>query len=264
VYPYYNTIPDLFDGSNTVEAIDDLLPATWKSMFVRNYLWNIQYRYFHPVNTALRKNDVISWKPKNDLHLYYCTCDELVAKENSLLAYLSFLLRGSNKVTCLPIGPFSHNDCAPFVLLLAKIQFDCASGANPCGPDFSAILSRNKSTSGKDLSMLVTAMKGDETLDINQVYADRQIAEYFIRNPVETKSLGIYPNPAYDMIFIEIPDEANENSLLCLYDMQGKLVHSENITGNIIQFNVKALQEGIYKVVLNGEVIYTGTLIVIR
>jgi hypothetical protein len=264
VYPFYNTIPGLFDGSNTVEEIDNQLPANWKSMFVPGYLWNMQYRYFHPVNTALRKNDVINWKPKNDLHLYYCTCDELVAKENSLLAYLSFLLRGSNKVTCLPVGPFSHNDCAPFVLLLAKIQFDCASGINPCGLNISAILSRNKSTSDKDLTMLATAIKGDETLDMNQVYSNRQIAEYFATEYQQTELLGIYPNPANDMAFVEIPEELDANARICLYDMQGRLVYSENITGNIVQLNVKSLQEGVYKVVLNGDIMYEGILIVIR
>ena len=64
VSPYDVDMPGYFNGLKDVEEIDSYLPATWKSMFVPKYLWNMQYRYFHPVNAALRDNDLIKWKPK--------------------------------------------------------------------------------------------------------------------------------------------------------------------------------------------------------
>lgn len=262
VSPYNSDIPGYFDGLKDVEDIDSNLPANWKSMFVPKYLWNIQYNYFHPVNVDLRKNDLINWKPKTDLHLYYSTGDELVAKENSMLAYLSFILKGSRKVTCLPVGSLTHAASAPYVLLLAKIQFDCASGINPCGLNLPSLTSLIKSASTTDLSMFEAALNENATLDENAIYANKEIASYFDVADEKPQLLNVYPNPSNDVVFIEIPSEAGANSILSIYDIQGRIIHHENVTRNILQLNVKQFGTGIYKIVLNGNVNQTATLIV--
>ena len=171
------------------------------------------------MNIALRDNDLINWKPKNDLHLYYCNCDELVAKENSQLVYLSFIFWGSRNVTCLPLGQFNHFDCAPYVMLLAKIQFDCASGINPCGLNLPQLLSLNKSASTEDLSMLKTAISRNETLDIKPLLANRELASQTDIDIVKTGLLNIYPNPAADLVNIEVSHALSGESYLNLYDM---------------------------------------------
>lgn len=263
VPPYNIEIPGYFEsGLLDVEDIDKKLPTTWKSMFVPKYLWNMQYRYFHPVNMALRKNDLISWKPKTDLHLYYSTGDELVAKENSMLAYLSFILRGSRNVTCLPVGNLTHAASAPYVLLLAKIQFDCASGINPCGLSLPALANLTKSASTADLSMFETAMDGTKTQDANQLMEIEQLAAYFDNETIRTDEINVYPNPGRDVVNVEIPMGFQENSNLILYDVQGKLIWSRNVNSNIIQINVNKFQPGVYKIVLNGSGIVTGSLVV--
>jgi hypothetical protein len=264
VSPYKSTIPGLFNGQYTVEEIDNELPATWKSMFVPSYLSNFQYKYFNPVNAALRDNDVINWKPTSDLHLYYCTCDEQVAYENSLLAYLTFLLKGSRNVTCLPVGPFNHVDCAPFVMLLAKIQSDCASGANPCGLNKPLPLNLSKSLNEYDLAIFGKTLNLNETLDPDKVYANNQLSEYLSDISSTEGVLSLYPNPATDMVFVEIPDDVSDKSLICMYDMMGKLVLSRNIDSNIMKLDVKAFPGGLYKVVITGTNVYTVTLVVAR
>lgn len=264
VSPYNTTIPGLFDGWLTVDEIDSQLPVLWKTMFVPKYLSDIQYKYFHPVNAALRKNDLISWKPKTRLSLYYCTCDELAANENSLLAYLSFILRGSDKVTCLPVGPFAHRECAPFVLLLSKIQFDCSSGANPCGINISSLISRFKSTSDEKLAAFAEALDSEKTIDINEVYANQVIAEYLRENAIKAGPLLIYPNPARDLALIEIPSDIPAGSTVCLYDMQGKLIRQETVKDQLYTLDIRSLQAGVYKVVLTGERVYTGTVVKIE
>ena len=248
VNPY---ILNYFDGSKNVEDIDILLPATWKDMFVPRYLWNIQYRYFHPVNVALRDNDLINWKPKADLHLYYCNCDELVAKENSLLAYLSFLLRGSWNTTCLPLGNFNHSDCAPLVLLIGKIQFDCASGINQCGLNLSSLLAL-KSTSETDLSAFFNALNLDATLDKNLIQNEKFTA-YLEGEENLAKPFAVYPNPASDFVTIELNNENLTDSRITIYDMQGKLILDKDVTESPVELNIKAFKPGIYKIVLNGE-----------
>ena len=264
VPPYNSTIPGLFNGQYTVEDIDNQLPATWKSIFVPSYLSNFQYKYFNPVNAALRDNDVINWKPASDLNLYYCTCDEQVAYENSLLAYLTFLLKGSRNVTCLPVGPFTHVDCAPFVLLLAKIQSDCASGTNPCGFNKPLPLGLSKSQNEVDLTMFSKTLNENETIDLSTVYANRQVSGYLDNNASKERILSLYPNPATDVVYVEIPDEVSVQSRLCIYDMMGKLVLSENISSSIMKLDVKAFSGGIYKVVITGTNVYTVTLVVAR
>jgi hypothetical protein len=262
--PYNTALPVLFGGSLTVEEIDNQLPVTWESMFVPSYLENFRTRYFNPVNIDLRDNDVINWKPLSDLHLYYCTCDELVANDNSLLAYLVFLLRGSRNVTCLPLGPFSHADCAPFVLLLAKIQSDCASGINPCGisKPLPSILSKSP---GENIpEVFRDGMKMNETITPSSVFTDRHLAEYMQKSSGNDGRLSIYPNPASDVAFIEIPDDIAGNRTISVYDVQGRLIISKNIDRNIFRIDAGALPEGLYNVVITGMPVYTGTFVVIR
>jgi hypothetical protein len=259
--PYNLTIPPLFNGQYTVDEIDGQLPEYWKTMFVPQYLSNIQYNYFHPVNIALRKNDVISWKPKTDLHLYYCTCDELVAKENSMFAYLSFLLKGSDKVSCLPVGPFKHAECAPFVLLLSKIQFDCASGVNPCGIDLLSLLKSASETNLSDFNSAV--MNVGQFPAADEIKQNKELLAYF-NEPASLNNIHIYPNPASDLVNIELYTNATSDSRISLYDMQGRLVMDKTFNTNTIQLNVKPLKNGVYQIVLNADNTSAKKLVVFK
>lgn len=263
VPPYNTLIPGYFDGTKPAGVIDALLPSNWKSMFVPKYLWNIQYRYFHPVNIALRKNDLISWKPKTDLHMYYCNCDELVAKENSMLAYLSFLLRGSRHVTLLSLGDFTHRECAPLVLLVGKIQFDCASGINPCGFNLPLLASLTKSAT-TDLSMLEAALSEHATLDVNELYLNKEINAYLEENPVNGTEWGLYPNPASDVVNIQVFNALPASSRIRIYDMQGRLVQDKIYSEDVVEMNVKAIKAGVYKIVLNDDFKGSKSLIIAR
>lgn len=259
VNPYLSTIPGLFDGLKTVDEIDSQLPSSWKTMFVPKYLWNIQYNYFHPVNVALRKNDVINWKPKSDLHLYYCTCDELVANENSTLAYLSFLLKGSSKVSCLPVGPFKHAECAPFVLLLSKIQFDCASGANPCGINLLSVL---KSATETNLTDFTSALMNFDQFPVaDEILQNNKLLAY-LNEPAGFDNIQIYPNPASDVVNINLPADEIPVSRISLYDLQGRIVMDKTFNTKTIQLNVKPLKNGIYQLVINGKATSAKTLVV--
>jgi hypothetical protein len=261
VNPYNTTIPGLFDGLKTVDEIDKPLPENWKTMFVPKYLWNIQYNYFHPVNIALRKNDVINWKPKTDLHLYYCTCDELVANENSTLAYLSFLLKGSSQVSCLPVGPFKHAECAPFVLLLAKIQFDCASGANPCGINLLSLL---KSATETDLTDFTSAVMNVGQFPVDEeILQNKELLAYF-NEPAISDNIQVYPNPASDVVNIQLPTDGSLVSRIRIYDIQGRLIIDKTFSTSTVKIDLKPLQNGVYQMVVNGNTTSAKTLVVLK
>jgi len=58
------------------------------------------------------------------------------------------------------------------------------------------------------------------------------------------KGISIFPNPAADMIYIK--NENLENSVIGIYDLQGKLILETEITGSGQSIDIKFLDKGIY------------------
>jgi hypothetical protein len=161
----------------------------------------------------------------------------------------------------LPVGPFTHAACAPYVLLLAKIQFDCASGINPCGINLLSLL---KSATETDLNDFTSAvMNVGQFPAADEISQNKELLAYF-NEPASVENIQVYPNPASDMVNIEIPVRFQANSSLNLYDVQGKLVCCKNANSNLIQLNVNKFQPGVYKLVLNGPGTITGSLVVAK
>jgi hypothetical protein len=62
-------------------------------------------------------------------------------------------------------------------------------------------------------------------------------------------SIIIYPNPAYDMLSIEIACTQNNSTAsyeILLFNSQGNLLRRAQAKENIVQFDVSALPGGIY------------------
>ncbi len=61
-----------------------------------------------------------------------------------------------------------------------------------------------------------------------------------------TKSkITTYPNPAADQLVMEFSSEEAEGSIE-IYDLTGRLVHTENVQGNRIQLDVSSFEQGFY------------------
>lgn len=91
-------------------------------------------------------------------------------------------------------------------------------------------------------------------------YSGTGIGEIIAGNS-NTFSSNVYPNPASSEIFIEFNSASNLNTVVNIYDMQGRLVNSINtVTENEgtqkIQVNVNDLSKGIYTytVTVDGKV----------
>ena len=69
--------------------------------------------------------------------------------------------------------------------------------------------------------------------------------------PVATTDIMIYPNPAKDLVNIKF-NSPNEKLLMEIYDLSGRLVHSEEIAGDIT-INISSLEDGVYNCLLKGE-----------
>ncbi|MGC9345046.1 MAG: alpha/beta fold hydrolase, partial [Bacteroidales bacterium] len=133
VEPYLSMIPGLFDRTKSIGEIEDELNVTyWTQMMKRRFLLGLKYNYYHPMNRAMRDNDLVNWKPRNPLILLYCRGDKIVNPYNSMAAWILFHLRGAYQVAAIDLGNLGHEDCAIPALAITKILFDCHSPMHPC------------------------------------------------------------------------------------------------------------------------------------
>ncbi len=72
----------------------------------------------------LRDNDVYQWVPKSPMRMYYCTLDENVPYENTVVAYNYFKANGATQVDTVNSGALYHTPCAEPSLIRAKTWFD--------------------------------------------------------------------------------------------------------------------------------------------
>ncbi|MFV0265669.1 MAG: T9SS type A sorting domain-containing protein [Draconibacterium sp.] len=149
------------------------------------------------------------------------------------------------------------------MLLVGKIQFDCASGINPCGFNLPLLTSLTKSAT-TDLSMLEAALSEHATLDVNELYLNKEITAYLEENPVDGTEWGLYPNPASDVVNIQVFNELPASTRIRMYDMQGRLVPDKVYSEDLVELNVKAIKSGVYKIVLNDDFKGSKSLIISR
>ena len=82
---------------------------------------------------------------------------------------------------------------------------------------------------------------------------------------VNTSTYAIYPNPARDFITIATTGvSANNNGLISLFDMSGRMLIKQKITTNNQQVSVAALPGGTYFLQLSssGNILYTQKIII--
>lgn len=86
-------------------------------------------------------------------------------------------------------------------------------------------------------------------------------------NVAPVNGLAVYPNPAASEVRIAVAaGKANETSTLSIYDIQGKLVHSESSAAGSLEsysVNTSAYKDGVYVIkITNGDLVQTGKLVV--
>ena len=70
-------------------------------------------------------------------------------------------------------------------------------------------------------------------------------------NEESVASMTVYPNPANDIVKIELGDNYYDNTLT-ITDITGKTVMTEIVTNNVMEINVSHLSSGLY-FVKNGD-----------
>jgi hypothetical protein len=73
----------------------------------------------------------------------------------------------------------------------------------------------------------------------------------------------VYPNPASDVVVVELPDHLLGSTVIELYDVYGRLVHRESATTSLVTLSIN-VPSGVYRVqgVREFDVVFSKQLVV--
>ena len=105
---------NLFDLNQ--QLIDSLIlyngVAAPGKLFKDDLIIELQNNPDHPINVALRDNDVYDWAPTAPTQILYCTADDQVPFMNSIVAKDGMDANGSTTVTLFDVDPdATHGEC---------------------------------------------------------------------------------------------------------------------------------------------------------
>ena len=110
--PYATYLPGMFNGEIAVDIINDSLPYLLEDLIQPGLIEEITGDTDHPFNIAAQDNDVYKWVPQSPLRMYYCTEDEQVFYQNTIVAEAWMNENGALNVSSSNGGPENHGDCA--------------------------------------------------------------------------------------------------------------------------------------------------------
>ena len=262
VAPYDEQIPILLDGSLSVEEIDALLPANWKSIFQPDYLNGVENDYYNPVNVALRKNNLYAWSPRTTTRLYYCTSDEQVDPANSVVAWWNFFLRGAGwRTAAVPLGPFMHRDCAPIALLVGKAKFDGYRNDRNCNRNARKVIT-DLTVDNEQLKPLVNEVDIPDLATQLRNVGRADLAAIVDQEDISTQ-LKLYPNPASSVTTLDFSGLNEEVREVKISDTSGKLIRAMPVAGQPgkLTLDIQDLPAGMYIITVEASEQYYLNLI---
>lgn len=125
LYQNYNEVYDATHASQIQTYINagTYTFAQWISLLGTNHYSFMQdtvlqamkadlNRDSHPINRALKANDLYDWVPQNPIRMLYCGNDSMVSPENSINTLDTMLTLGATQVEAINVLPTGdHNSC---------------------------------------------------------------------------------------------------------------------------------------------------------
>lgn len=94
-------------------------------MFQDSIIMQVENDLNHPINEALRDNDLINWAPEAPTRIYYCTADDQVPFMNSVVAQDSMLASGATDLQAIDVASNEdHGGCVTPAVTAAFIFFN--------------------------------------------------------------------------------------------------------------------------------------------
>ena len=122
VAPVDAIVESLFDGYHTTDQIKAALPATPQEMLRPEYLAAVTTNPDHPLNVALRANDLYDWLPIAPVRLFHGGADKTVPFANSQVAYDHMSALGAD-IELINVGADLNHSTAVMPCFLAAKQW---------------------------------------------------------------------------------------------------------------------------------------------
>lgn len=288
IEPYASELPELFNGTNSIAYISSQLPAIPNDMLREDFFEAFQNDPNHPLRLVLADNDVYDWAPIAPTTMYYCTEDEQVDYNNSLVALEAMLANGAQNVEALNGGPFDHGGCAPLAFLGGYFFFeeyrtspfsleyevtvsDASSGDASDGMLEFVLLNGQELytldwSTGEDGPIIEGLSPGEYSLNLTDAMGCSSTNTYtvsFIGDVFEEALLwNLYPNPSNGHINIDWPFEAGSFDVR---NAQGQLVQKGQIKTGLNTLSCEGLKDGIYTVeITTKQASYSRRVMIIR
>ena len=270
--PFDETIPPLFDGTNSSTVVNSSLPSVPKAVLDTTFFNDFVSNPDNSMRVALRDNDVYDFTPTVPTALFYCSGDDQVAPANTTVALASFQDSGATTVIAQDLGPFDHGGCFPFALLSTADFFEQNSTA-PVQLLESAVVADATGGTTEDGSITLTAAAGttltyawDDAAMSTTASLDNLnpgtysvtitndggcsiVARFDVGNSVSltgvaTSAFEVYPNPVRGGAFyLELPTAGVHT--LTVYDLSGRMVARSQVH-DATQAVVAPRQAGVY------------------
>lgn len=124
---FRSNIPPMLDGNSSLDDLNNALPQEIDSFLTADFLTTFraaQQSGNHPLWENLADNDLYNWTPKSGVRMFYCTEDEQVFYQNSLIARDEFRQSGAVNVSAVNRGAQGHAGCLVPALSGVAAYFD--------------------------------------------------------------------------------------------------------------------------------------------
>ncbi|MEM9837302.1 MAG: T9SS type A sorting domain-containing protein, partial [Bacteroidota bacterium] len=115
---------ELFEVNASLENLIAQEGATLQDIFQDSIITILETENDHPLNAALRDNDVYRFAPTSPTSLTYCTADEQVPFRNAILADSVMQALGSQSVQLVSPGALDHGGCVEPAVTFMLILFN--------------------------------------------------------------------------------------------------------------------------------------------
>jgi hypothetical protein len=274
--PYDSLLPIWFNGTRSTSYINNRLPDTPNVILDSAYFNDFKNNPNHFFRDILKDQDLHNWRPTAPLNMYYCTQDEQVFYQNSLVARDSMHALGATQVNAINVGAYTHSGCAQLCFIQGLFFFnslgDWSGGIQVS--DSVSYVSASGQTDGSihlNVSNAVGAVYYDWSnalpFDSTSYQYGIGTGNYNIRvsdsrgcytthsvnlgvtavNEISETDFEILPNPATEFVTVRLSDNFDNGEVFYeIKDIQGKGMYKGLFQNKQQTIDVSGFSPGVY------------------
>ncbi|MCO5231683.1 MAG: alpha/beta hydrolase [Chitinophagales bacterium] len=123
--PYDSISKVYLDGTHYYEDFNKAIPNIPADILKPEHVEEFKRDPNYPIKKRIEENNIYEWIPKSPTMFCYCSSDDQVSGENSVVAYNYMKKNGAKSVRKKNLSDtFDHNECAMFAVIETKFFFD--------------------------------------------------------------------------------------------------------------------------------------------